>query len=108
MFDPFLKTLADDFGADWVPFILQQIGLPADTPTVQLDSNLPAVALEADRVYRVETDPPFLLHVEFESSRPAGRPERFLKYNVLASDREGLPTRTAVLLLRPEARSPRT
>ena len=105
MFDPMLKMLADQFGDDWIPFILQQIGLSPDTVVVPLDSTLPAVSLEADRIFRVEVEPPFLLHVEFESSRPPGRPARFLKYNIIASDREELPCRTVVLLLRPEAQS---
>lgn len=106
MFDPTLKLLADLFGNDWVPFILAQIGLPPDTKAVPLDTNLPAVSLEADRIFRVETTPPFLLHLEFESSRPPGRPSRFLKYNLLATEREDIPTRTVVVLLRIEAQTP--
>ena len=73
MYDPAMKMLADQFEGDWVPFLLEQIGLPPSTPTAPVDSNLPAVALEADRAYRAGTDSPFLLHFEFESSRPSRR-----------------------------------
>jgi hypothetical protein len=58
-------------------------------------------------VLHVQGATPYLLHLEFVSSHDAATlPVALNKRNVLLEDRHGLPVRTAVVLLRPEADSP--
>lgn len=105
MFDPTLRLLSDADEPLLVKMLLPHFNYPADTPVVKLDAKLPIVSLEADAIYRIEAEQPFLLHLEFESSWQEGRARRFDMYNSLAERRENLLVRTVVILLRPQAQS---
>ncbi len=55
---------------------------------------------------RVESDPPYLFHPEFQSSREVRMDERILRYNVLAGYEHRLPVLSVVFLLRKSADKP--
>lgn len=54
----------------------------------------------------VEADPPYIAHLELQAKYKFDDDERFLVYNVLVGRQNGLPVRTVVFLLRPEADGP--
>ena len=70
-----------------------------------MEADLSAVSARADRMIRVDPDPPgpsYLLHIEFESGgNTAAVPVRALRYNVLGTYEFGLPTVSLIVLLRP-------
>jgi len=101
-FDPTLKTLVEVGPADWTVFA----GQPA-APTRIIDADIATVSGAADKVLRVEANPPYLLHLEFVAGHDAADlPSALNKRNVLLDDRHGLLVRTVVVLLRPSANSP--
>jgi len=67
--------------------------------------NLLKKTIDADRVYRLSSPSPMLIHTEWESGSELGRPSRFLLYNTLLWDQTKLPVKTVVVLLRKEANS---
>ena len=68
-----------------------------------LDTDLSTLSAAADALIRIEGPEPWLVHVEFQSSKDDLLPWRLLRYNVLSSDRHELPVLSVVILLRPEA-----
>jgi hypothetical protein len=90
-------------------------GFPADWPEFAgfgplgrvsvIDANLSTITSEADKVIRVDGPEPWLAHVELQTSHEVALPRRLLRYNSLLDDRHDLPTRSLVVLLRPEADS---
>jgi hypothetical protein len=101
-FDATLKDLVECSPGDWTLLA----GLPP-APTSLIDADIATVSGAADKVLRVESDPPFLLHLEFLSGHDAAeQPRRFHKRNILLEDRHDLTVRTVVVILRPEADSP--
>jgi hypothetical protein len=105
VFDPVLKRLADLHESALVGWLQRILGLPSGGPIEVVQPNLPAVAVEADRVYRIATPASMLLHTEWDSSSMLGRPDRFLVYNTLLTRDTDLPVQTVVVLLRKEANS---
>ncbi len=103
MYDPTMKKLIDLSAPDWVRWLQKHLALPPGDFAVE-SPNVSTTA-DADRVFRCEGSPPYLLNLEFESQWRAERPERFLKYSVLLSDKTGLPVCTVVLLICKEANS---
>jgi predicted transposase YdaD len=98
-YDATTKFLVEGFPADWLAFA----GLgPVDRVDV-IDANLSTITAEADKVLRVEGPEPWLAHVELQTSHEADLPRRLLRYNTLLDDRHDLPTRSIVVLLRPQA-----
>jgi predicted transposase YdaD len=104
-FDAALKRTQQAYTKDLVPLITKVMGLTTTPTFTQLDTALPAATFQADGLFRLETEPPKLLHIEYESSHQLGRPKRFLAYNALVTHRESCETETVVILLRPEAES---
>src|SRR5436309_5695993 len=101
-FDATLKDLVECGPGDWVSLA----GLPR-APTRLIDADIATVSGAADKVLRIESEPPYLLHLEFLSGHDAAvQPRPFLKRNVLLEDRHDLPVRTIAVVLRPEADSP--
>jgi hypothetical protein len=102
-YDPTLKALVETDPASW-PALL---GCPAG-PTAVIDADLATVSGAADKVLRVAADPPYLLHLEFVAGHDsAALPRKLHVRNGLLEDRHDLPVRSAAVLLRPEADSPR-
>src|SRR4051812_40564147 len=98
-FDATLKELVGAYPWDW----LRQLGISAAEPVEVLDADLSTVTAQADKILRIPGSPPWLLHLELQSSRDPQLPRRALKYNVLLHERYGAPVHTVILLLRPEA-----
>lgn len=99
-YDVTSKDLIEAAPADWVAFF----GRPVDPAKVRvIDADVSAVSAAADKVIRVEDDPPWILHLEFQASSETGLPRRWLRYNALLHERHGCPVATAVVLLRKEA-----
>jgi len=101
-FDATLKDLVECGPQDW-PVLAN---LPA-APTRIIDADIATVSGAGDKVLRVETKPPYLLHLEFLSGHDAAdQPILLHKRNVLLEDRHKLAVRTLAVVLRPEADSP--
>jgi predicted transposase YdaD len=92
-FDATSKELIRNHPKDWLDFL----GLPARSVTLT-DADLSTVSAEAD--------PPYVAHLELQAKYKPDDNERFLVYNVLVGRQKGLPVRTVVFLLRPEADGP--
>jgi predicted transposase YdaD len=97
-FDATLKTLLEAGPAD-CPRLL---GRPA-TDVQVIDADASTVTGAADKVLRVNGPDPYILHLEFQSSPDAAKPQKLNLYNAVLEDRTGLPVRTAFILLRPIA-----
>jgi hypothetical protein len=98
-----LKALVETDPASWPALF----GVPAG-PTEVIDADVATVSGAADKVLRVSADPPYLLHLEFVAGHDAATlPRKLLVRNGLLEDRHDLPVRSAAVLLRPEADSPR-
>jgi predicted transposase YdaD len=102
-YDPTLKALVETDPASWPALF----GVP-EGPTEVIDADVATVSGAADKVLRVSADPPYLLHLEFVAGHDAAAlPRKLLVRNGLLEDRHDLPVRSAAVLLRPEADSPR-
>ncbi|MGL6075984.1 MAG: hypothetical protein ACRC8S_17645, partial [Fimbriiglobus sp.] len=94
-FDATLNVLIDRHLDDWVAFLSSHTHLPIG-PATLLDTDL-STTLQADRLLRIETDPPYLLHLELEASGALKLPERLLHYNVNARVSHGLDVWSVVV-----------
>ncbi len=101
-YDSTTKYLIEKFPADW----LALAGLDVQGPVELIDANLSTITAEADKVIRVAEPTPWLAHVELQASRDLQLGSRLLRYNALLDNRHDLPTRSLVVLLRPEADGP--
>ena len=102
-YDPTLKALVETEPASWPAFLGRPTG-----PTAVIDADITTVSGAADKVLHVAAEPPYLLHLEFASGHDgATLPRKLHVRNGLLEDRHDLPVRSAALLLRPEADSPR-
>lgn len=96
-FDAILKHLSEQYPQDWARFA------GVSGPVTVIDADISTVTAAADKVLRVESAEPWILHLEFQASRDVTLPRRLLHYNVLLGIRHELPIRTLVILLRPVA-----
>jgi predicted transposase YdaD len=97
-FDATLKTLLEAGPADW-PRLL---GVPASRVEL-IDADTSTVSGAADKVLRIVGPPHSILHLEFQVGPDADKPRKLNVYNSILEDRTGLPVRTVLILLRPEA-----
>jgi predicted transposase YdaD len=98
-----LKALVETEPESW-PALL---GRPAG-PTEVIDADIATVSGAADKVLRVAADPPYLLHLEFVAGHDAASlPPKLHVRNGLLDDRHRRRVRSGVVVLRPEADSPR-
>jgi predicted transposase YdaD len=101
-FDPTLKALVET-EPKWWPVLL---GRPTG-PTEVIDADIATVSGAADKVLRVQADPPYLLHLEFVADHDAAElPPKLHVRNGLLGERHALQVRSAVVLLHPGADSP--
>jgi hypothetical protein len=91
-----MKDLVEWGPEDW-PVLAR---LPA-APTCIIDADIATVSGAGDKVLRVETKPPYLLHLEFLSGHDAADQPL-----LLLEDRHKLMVRTLAIVLRPAADSP--
>lgn len=101
-FDAAAKVLFEADPVGWAAF-LGVVRPPGGLEVI--DADLSSVSLAADKVLRVGDDPPWLLHVEFQSDWDSRLPRRFLAYNAILADKYGLPVATVVVLLAPPSRT---
>lgn len=103
-YDAAVRTLLGTNPQDWLRFL----NLP-DVATVEtLDTDLSFVTTSADGLLRVGDTEPFGLHFEFEAGHHGSEtPGRLCAYNLWAFDRYKLPFWSVLVLLKPEADSPR-
>src|SRR6266567_4334453 len=88
-FDPTLKELVETEPESW-PVLL---GQPA-APTTVIDADIATVSGAADKVLRVASDPPYLLHLEFVTGHDVVElPRKLHVRNALLEDRHELRVR---------------
>jgi hypothetical protein len=100
-FDSMLNSLIDDHLQDWGHYLAKRFQLPTG-PVKAVDTDL-SKNLQADRLFIIEADPAYAIHLEMESSSRLGIPKELLRYNVLASDIVGKDVYSVIMLLRPRA-----
>ena len=101
-FDVTTKYLLQADPAAW----LALASLVPDGELTVLDTDLSTVSAVADAVIRIDGPEPWLVHLEFQSSKDDLLVSRLLRYNVLSSYRHELPVLSVVILLRREADKP--
>lgn len=101
-YDPTLKAMVDAAPADWLELIDRPRAL-----VELLDADVSVTRGAADKVMRVQTEPPWLLHLEFEAGHDSARlPRRTWVCNAVLDERHELPVHSAAVLLCREADSP--
>jgi predicted transposase YdaD len=100
-FDPTLKTLVEGSPGDW-PVL---IGQPA-ARTHAIDADIATVSGAADKVLHVSANPPYLIHLDFQSGHDSSElPELLHTRSALLYHRHRLLVRSVAVLLRREADS---
>jgi hypothetical protein len=100
--DVVVKTLVEGDPEGWPP----ALDLPRG-PVVAIDADIATVSGAVDKVLRVETDPPYLLHLDFYSGHDTAHVlGKLRRYNAILDERHRLPVYSVAVLLRPEADSP--
>ena len=87
--------------------LLDRLGIGPPGPVEVIDSNITALTADADKVIRVGGPKPYLVNVEFQSSHQTDLLEILWFRQAALYHRHRLPVLTALVLLRPEANSPR-
>src|SRR5437868_5820726 len=101
-YDASTKYLLQNRLADWLPLA----GRTSSARVEIIDADLATVTAAADRVLRVHESPPWLLHLELQSSRDPDLVSNLHVYNALLERRHGPSVRTVVVLLRRSADAP--
>jgi hypothetical protein len=98
-YDATAKELLERDPESW----LRYIGVPAERAARSIDADLSTLTAEADKVFRIDSSEPYLVHVEIQASPDATIARRLLRYNALLDVRHDLRVLSAVVLLRPRA-----
>ena len=101
-YDVATRELIDTDPAAW----LRWAGLPVDGPVTARDSEVSTVLAEVDKVLQVDSDRPWMAHLEVQASRDHQLPLRLLQYHALLLRRHDLPLASVVVLLRSQADVP--
>lgn len=101
-YDATTKVLLEENPAAW----LRLAGIEVSSPITLLESDLSTITTDADKLFRVEADDPWIVHLELQSGHDSQLPLRGVRYGVLADYAHGLPVQTVFVLLRPAADSP--
>ena len=101
-FDAASKHMIDAYPGDWIALG----GLPAGAEMEILDTDLSAVTMAADKLIRVYAPEPYVAHIEFQSGPDPSLDVRTLTYNVAGRRRLGMPVKSVVFLMRPQAMTP--
>ena len=102
-FDPTLKSLVEDHPLDWLMFS----GRTTQAVVEVVESDVATVSGAADKVLRVHDPIPWLLHLELQAGHDPDLQERLQWYNTLLGYRHRMAVRSVLILLRPQADSPR-
>jgi hypothetical protein len=101
-FDSALRGLFGNHSGDWLQFL----GVPKGTPIQPIDSDISSVTAQADKVFKVLAEQPFIAHFEFQSTYKPELTARLLRYNAILHEIYRLPVATILFLPRPEADGP--
>ncbi|MFN8524616.1 MAG: DUF4351 domain-containing protein [Chloroflexota bacterium] len=104
-FDATTKRLFDEDPAAW----LRYLGIPVAHPVSVQDSDLSTVRILADKVVRVQSDPPLLVQIELQSTYDPTLPARMFQYAAGLFNRERdaqVDVVSVALLLAPRADGP--
>ena len=101
-FDHTTRYLVQAYPDDWLTYL----GFDAASSVEVIDTKLTTVSTEADKVLRVNDDPPWILHLEFQSGYDATIGARLASYNTRIEVQESHPVATVLVLLRPRADGP--
>ncbi|OAI47901.1 hypothetical protein AYO44_08465 [Planctomycetaceae bacterium SCGC AG-212-F19] len=101
-YDATVKTLIEKYPADWLPLS----GLRTSAAIDAIDADVSSVSAAADKVLAVRDSPPWLLHLELQSSHETDLAERLHWYNALLGHRHRQRVRSVLVLLRQAADSP--
>jgi hypothetical protein len=101
-FDNTTRYLLQAYPDDW----LEYLGFGDVGPVEVVDTKLTTVSTEADKVLRINQDPPWVLHLEFQSSYDPTIGARIASYSTQIELRESLPVASILVLLRPRADGP--
>ena len=102
-FDTTLKKLFEQFAPDWFGWLAPTLGLPAGTAVMSVDAHLPALRLEADKVFKLLAPGDGLVHIEPQANWDGTLPRRLHKYSSLLDERDEGPVYSVALLLRRDA-----
>jgi hypothetical protein len=102
-YDAILKHLVEAYPAAW----LAGVGWPTAGPVRVIDADVSTVTAGADKVFRVEEPTPWVGHLELQAGPETELADRAHLYNVVLRRRHRLAVRSAIVLLRREADSPR-
>ena len=97
-YDATTKFMVESQPEAWPAYV----GLP-DAPARIIDADLSTVTTAADKIIRVDSADPYLLHLDFQSGPDADLPRRVLHTNVLLNYRHRLPVQSAAILVRKKA-----
>jgi hypothetical protein len=94
-----LKELVERHPRAWLTPLL---GHPVEDVQV-FNADLATIVAESDKLFRVGSPRPLVVHTEFVANYKADLPLRGLRYGVLARYRCGLPVHAIFVLPRPQA-----
>src|SRR5258708_7455862 len=97
-FDATAKAMFEASPVDWAALA----GITARNVIV-IDADVSTVTAATDKVLLVRDPPERILHFDFQAGPDATVPERTHCYNALLGVRHGLPVKSVVVLLRPQA-----
>src|SRR4051794_8873163 len=103
-FDASTKYLVENYPADWLDFL----GLGPPEPVTVIDADLSTVSAEADKVLSVDSERPWILHLEFQTSYDPTMGQRLLRYNAMLHVEHHRPVSSILVLLRRSAGGPST
>jgi hypothetical protein len=103
-FDATTRDVLERDPVAWLEFLHIDVLDPSRVRVI--DTDLSTVTAEADKVLRIEDEPPCVVHLEFQTTRDVRLAERLIRYNVRLSYRHELPVHSVAVLLRPEAAVP--
>lgn len=95
VFDAALKHAVSAHPADWAHFL----GVPPGIPVEAVDAEVSVVTQAADKLLRIASDPPALIHVEFHGWSDPEFDERMLMYQCTIRRRESLPVHSVAFIL---------
>jgi predicted transposase YdaD len=103
-FDATMRKLLELEPAAWLRFLHVPITDPGRVRVI--DSNLSTVTAEADKVFWVDGEEPWIEHVELQAGRNVDLPDSVHYYNRSLGRSSKVPVHSTIILLRPAADGP--
>ena len=93
-YDITTKDLLEAGPAAW----LKLAGIDVAAPVVLMDSDVSAITMEADRVLAIQSEPRWIVHIEFQTSHETRMPLRLQRYNVVLEYKHEVPVQSLLIL----------